>query len=63
MKSFIIRELLKPALTRVGTALGFFLVGTVAVSPDVAEQIQVGLIAAIGVVVDLVVRHTMAGTK
>lgn len=61
MKSFIIRELLKPALSRLGTALGFFLVGTMAVQPDVAKQIEVGLIAGIGVMVDLIVRQVGKG--
>lgn len=62
MKSFIIRELLKPMLARLGTAASFFLVGTLAVSPEVADQIQIGLVAALGVMTDLIVRQ-VGGTK
>lgn len=62
MKSFIIREVLKPMLARLGTAAGFFLVGTLAVSPEVADQIQMGLVAALGLLADLIVRQA-GGTK
>ena len=52
MWNWVLTELLKPALRRLGTALGAYLVGA-GVAADTVDLIVGGVLAAIGVAFDL----------
>jgi hypothetical protein len=52
-QKFVIGELAQPIMRRIGTAAGGYLVG-VGVATEVANTIVLGLIAAMGVGIDLI---------
>lgn len=56
MNKLLIREVLGPAIARVGTAISGYLVGAGAASSD-AEKIAVGAIALVMVGADLALGH------
>ena len=59
MKNFILRELLRPTLTRVGAMVAGYLVATIGTDPDVANQISVGISAVGLVLMDLITRKVV----
>jgi len=59
LKSFLIKEILTPVATRLGAVAAGYLVGKLAVDPDAAGQIGVGLSALCFVLVDLVSRKVL----
>jgi hypothetical protein len=53
LKNFIVRELVGPIASRIGTAAAGALVGYLAIAPDSANVIGAGLTAALLVGLDL----------
>ena len=57
MKDFIIRQLARPVVTRLGTGVAMFLTGTLAVEPETANQVAIGVAAAGGIILDFITRR------
>lgn len=56
MKNFLMRQVLGPMFARLGTLAAGVLVGTLAVEPETANQVAMGIGAAGAVVLDLITR-------
>ena len=61
MKKFILYDLVRPTLTRVGAMVAGYLLASVGADPDLAQQIAVGITAAGLVLVDLISRKLVEG--
>lgn len=56
IQKIIVKELAAPAIRRIGTAFGAYLVG-VGIHTDTATQIAAGAVALLGVALDLLQSH------
>lgn len=56
MKQFLLQEMAKPMLRRVGTAIGGYLIG-MGYAASVVDPIVAGLAAAGGIAIDLAMSH------
>lgn len=63
MKKFILDELVKPLIGRLGTAAGVWMVTTLDVDATTAQQIETGLVALTLVLWDLITRHALASKR
>lgn len=60
MKKFILKEIAGPVVRRIGTMLGAYMIAS-GVADETANVIVAGVIAAIGLAVDLVASHLSRG--
>lgn len=56
IRSFVLVELLDPIARRIGTGVSGYLIGA-GVESDTVNVIATGLVAALGVIVDLALSH------
>lgn len=59
MKSFLVKEILKPLATRVGAVAAGLTISALGAEPEIANQIGIGITAAIFLICDLVIRQTV----